>query len=303
MRSLKRLSHKSWDVLRDIWIAHLPLIDFGDQFPDPTVSQLPSLNYPPFNASGLAELPYVEGLREAIFRESILLTRKFIYCGSLMPTLSGAGKTTWTAVAAYEAAFYGAKAFCYLLGIASTGRNSNVFVDGFYEIERRQGKQRIKAYDTLRFHKFEDRLTHEVLWALTARLIETTTFPEELRNVQVQLRLIDWDKFSSFRNRVYYDGSFWPRSAELAHCDLVKLAYDPQITSASFLADVPTSCPFADEYFFVATLFRKIIVGMLASLAELAPALRAEVAAFDVLLSATAPGAATTGSGSPHRVA
>src|SRR5277367_4865671 len=122
MRALKRLSHRTWGTLRDNWIGHLPIIDFNIQYPELTLWQLPDIAVPELDAAGTGELPYVAGVREAIFREAIVLTRKFIYCMKIIQSLSASGRNTWTAVAAYEACFYGAKAFCYLLGFASLGR-------------------------------------------------------------------------------------------------------------------------------------------------------------------------------------
>jgi hypothetical protein len=273
MRALKRLSHRNWGVLRDEWMAHLPTVDFDAQYPEPTLWQLPDIRLPELNAAGTAELPYVDGVREAIFREAVLLVRKFIYCGVLLPTLSGVGKNTWTAITAYEACFYGAKAFCYLLGFASLGRSSKIYLDAFCETERRVGKARIKVYETLRAHRLDDRLTHDVLWALTGRLVDTTTFDDDLREIQTELRIIDWEKFTSFRNSVLYDGSFWPLNTDMDACDLLKPIHNTQMKTAAILESTAEAAPFAGDYFVIGTLLRHLILGMLQSIAKFAPAL------------------------------
>jgi hypothetical protein len=287
MRALKKLQARNWATIRDLWISHLPSIDFDAQYPEPTLAQLPPLIYPTLNASGLAELPYVDGVREAIFREAMLLSRKFIYCTSLLPTLSNTGKNTWTAIAAYEAAFYGAKAFCFLLGIAPLNRNSKVYVDAFYEREQKQGKRKIIAYDTLRFHLLGDRLTHEVLWALTVRLLNTTDFDAEQVEIQTDLKIIDWEKFQSFRNLILYDGSFWPFSEQFEKCDIAKPSINDGVCSAAYLDAMPTVAPFAEEYFVASTLLRRLIVSMLESIAKTAPALRTEISALEPLVRPT----------------
>lgn len=281
MRTLKKLQSRNWPAIRELWISHLPPINFDTQYPEPTLSQLPPLSHPTPNASGLAELPYVSGVREAIFREAMLLSRKFIYCASILPALSKIGKNTWTAIAAYEAAFYGAKTFCLLLGIAPLNRNSKVYVDAFYEREQKQGKRKITVHDTLRFHLLGDRLTHEVLWALTVRLLNTTDFDAEQAEIQTDLKIIDWDKFQSFRNSILYDGAFWPFSEKFEKCDLAKPAINEHVCSAAFLDAMPTVAPFAEEYFGASTLLRKLIVSMLESIAKTAPILRPEIAALE----------------------
>ena len=280
--ALKRLQPRNWSAIRELWISHLPPIDFDTQYPEPTLSQLQPLVHPEPNASGLAELPYVNGVREAIFREAMLLSRKFIYCASLLPTLSNIGKNTWTAIAAYEAAFYGAKTFCFLLGIAPLNRNSKIYIDAFFEREQKQGKRKTIVHDTLRFHLIGDRLTHEVLWALTVRLLNTTDFDAEQSGIQTDLKIIDWDKFQSFRNLILYDGSFWPFNEKLEKCDIAKPAVNEGICSAAFLDTMPTVAPFAEEYFGASTLLRKLIVSMLESIAETAPVLRPEITALEV---------------------
>lgn len=277
------MSHRDWLTLRDLWLSHLPAIDFESKYPEPTLWELPTIQHPQLNASGTAECPYIDGVREAILCEAILLSRKFIYCGTMLPTLSGVGKNTWTAIAAYEASFYGAKALCYLLGFASLGRSSNLYLDAFTPTERKVGKVKVKVHETLRVHKLDGRLGHDVLWALTARLIDTTSFEGDLREIQTQLKIFDWDKFSWFRNSVFYDGSFWPLSATMANCDLTRGVHEPRMISASLLENPSSSAPFAGEYFSVASLLRDIVMGMLKSIAELAPAIKTEVEAFNVI--------------------
>lgn len=283
MRALKRLSHRDWLTLRDLWLAHLPAIDFESVYPGPTLWELSALQHPQLDPSGIADCPYVPGVREAVFREAVLLTRKFIYCGTLLPTLSKVGRNTWTAVAAYEASFYGAKALCYLLGFASLGRNSNLYLDAFFETKRKEGKIKVSVYETCRVHKFDSRLTHEVLWALTERVIDTTTFPENLREIHEQLRILNWEKFTNVRNNIIYDGAFWPLSADMTLCDLTKGVPHSEMTSAASLADFSSAAPFAGEYFAVARLFRNLIVGMFETIADIAPAVASEVQAFNAL--------------------
>jgi hypothetical protein len=287
MRELKRFSHRNWAVLRDSWIEHIPAIDFAARYPEPTLWQLPTIVLPEFNASGIADAAYIEGVREAIFREAIILSRKFIYCASVLPILAHVGKNTSTAMTAYEASFYGAKAFCYLLGFANLGRNSKCYVDAFIGTERKVGKVRTVFYESLRYHQLKDRLTHEVLWALTARLIDTTSFDGDLREIQGRLKLVDWEKFTGFRNVVYYDGSFWPLSDDVRRCDIITDVKTEEFAEAAWL-DLPTSTPFAGHYFETAALFRALISAMLANMGEIAPALKAEADAFDVLKIAKA---------------
>lgn len=272
-------------MLRDHWIAHLPSVDFDSKYPEPILwhlSGLPHLQSGDFDTSGRAEYPYVDGTREAIFREALLLARKFIYCGMLMPILADKGRNTWTAVTAYESAFYGAKSFCYLLGFASLGRDSKIYLDAFDERVQTVGRQRTKVYDTLRLYKLPERLTHKMLWGLTQRLIDTTKFEGDLQRVQIDLRKTDWNEFVGFRNKIFYDGGFWPMHADMNLCDLVQASYiDKMVRAAWFEPD--SRAPFAEDYFVVGRLLRELIRGMFQTIAEIAPSLAIQVSAFAAL--------------------
>jgi len=283
MRALKRLPHRDWATLRDLWVDHLPQTACHIAYPQPTLWQLPPLHVPHLDAAGTAELPYVDGVREAILREVIVLGRKLIYCGTLLPVLAKMGKNTWTAVIAYETSFYGAKALCYLLGFASLGRSSNLYVDAFHETERKVGREKKKFYDSLRVHKLDERLTHDVLWSLTSRCIETTNFDKDLDDARSALRLIDWSEYSAFRNKIFYDGGFWPLSANMADCDIIIGRPSTDIIAAAELDMSPQSTPFAAEYFRASSLFVHLIREMFMDIAKIAPSFEAEVGAFDAI--------------------
>jgi hypothetical protein len=89
--------------------------------------------------------------------------------------------------------------------------------------------------------------------------------------------------FSSFRNRVFYDGGFWPLKSEMTACDLAKEVHSPHMAAAALLETSDASAPFAGEYFVTARLLRHLVAGMIESLAKIAPALETEVLAFNSL--------------------
>lgn len=184
------------------------------------------------------------------------------------------------AIAAYESCFYAAKAFCYFLGFASLGRSAKKFVDAFASTERKVGRNKIVVHDTLKIHNLKDRLTHDLLWSLAERLIVTTIFPAQLQQSQQYLKLVDWNHFSSFRNRVMYDGAFWPLSHELDRCDLVVNSPIDEFRGIARLEDA-ASPPFAAEYFQVARQFQSLIAGMLADIGGVAPAVLREARAIE----------------------
>jgi hypothetical protein len=276
----KKLAARRWAGIRDHWLGHLPQIDFDVAYPHPTLWELPDFAKT-LGATGKEEIiEYIPGVREAIFREAVILARKLAYCWSIAQISAGSGRQTWTAVAAYEASFYGAKAFCYMLGFASLGRDSKFYLDAFHETAIKLKRPRIIQLD-LQSHNLQSRLEHSTLWAITERLLNTATFGPNISPTHDALRAIDWSSFSAFRNRVMYVGSFWPFADAQGSCDLAREFCHPEIFAAlDPLQDV--AAPFAAHYFIVGKLFRTILHLMFADIATLAPAVSSEAMALQV---------------------
>src|SRR5258708_4329108 len=115
----KKLASRNWSTLRDWWLSSLPTLDLNSAYPAPTLWELPEFEITLGSAKKEDVVSYVPGVREAIFREAIILARKLAYCWSIAKIVGAGQRQTWTSIAAYEASFYGAKSFCYLLGFAS----------------------------------------------------------------------------------------------------------------------------------------------------------------------------------------
>jgi hypothetical protein len=105
----KKLSPRKWIAIRDHWLSHLPQIDFDIVYPNPTLWELPNFAETLGAAKKEEIVEYVPGVREAIFREAVILTRKLIYCWSVAEISAKNGRQTWAAVAAYESSFYAAE--------------------------------------------------------------------------------------------------------------------------------------------------------------------------------------------------
>jgi hypothetical protein len=274
----KKLPPRNWTGIRDHWLGHLPQIDFDAAYPHPTLWELPDFERTLGAIRKEEIIGYIPGVREAILREAVILARKSSYCWSIAQMSAEGGRQTWTAIAAYEASFYGAKSFCYMLGFASLGRDSKFYLDAFYESTIKIKKQNVTRLD-LQTHNLQSRLEHSTLWAIIERLFNTTTFTANFAQTQQALRSIDWSTFSAFRNRVMYVGSFWPFSEAQESCDLAKEFSHPEILAAlDPLQNV--AAPFAADYFAVGKLFRSILHLMFADIATLAPAFLSEVRAL-----------------------
>jgi hypothetical protein len=143
----KKLSHRRWAEMRDHWLGYLPQIDFNAAYPHPTLWELPDFEKTLGATKEEAIIGYIPGVREAIFREAVILARKAAYCWFIAEVSAASGRQTWTTVAAYETSFYAAKSFCYVLGFASLGRDSKFYLDAFCEFAVKTKGQRIIRLD------------------------------------------------------------------------------------------------------------------------------------------------------------
>lgn len=282
-RALKQMSHRNWSELQEEWLGYVPLIEFDIRYPEPALWQL--ANFPailgPISDGIVVE--HVDGIREAIFRETLILVRKFNHSRSLTRIAAAQGRPTWASINAYEACFYGAKAFCYLLGFANIGRDSSFYLDAFFEVRLKRRKGLFEERFDMKLHRLPERFSHSVLWGLTKRLLDTTTFATELSKLKASLRKIDWEDFSKFRNSLLYDGSFWTKLDKYVECDLINYVSDIQVYRASSAFSEDEAVPFAREYFLVSDMLRATLSLMLHDLANQVPALHGEAEAMSVL--------------------
>ncbi len=276
MRSLKNLPHRDWGVIRDLWIDHLPDIDFSLAFPEPALWDLPEVKERLSNPPPNTELPYVDGVRESVFREAVVLTRKFSYCRMVGFDAATRGFPTWSVVAEYDACFYGAKAVCYLLGFASLARDSKLYLDLF--VPRRLGKAKQPVYDVLVAYRLDERLTHNILWNLTGRLCRTLSLPVNARPLSDDLHSISFDRMSSFRNNLIYHGGYWLNWDDFLYCDLTRSLSNLDIFRA--LQEPPDNPRDAERYFMMAARLHNALVYFFSDIAKLAPAIGPEVTAL-----------------------
>ena len=279
MSPLKNLPHRNWSILRDLWLNHIPEIDLSASFPEPTLRDLPEVRETIGSAQAGIEVAYVSGARESVFREAIVLARKFSYCRSVSRSAAREGFPTWSTIAAYDACFYGAKAFCYFLGIASIERHSKLFLDIFVprnvKISKRKSEQ---VYDVLMAHRLDDHLTHKTLWDITARLCRTLQLPDDRVGLLTNLRELKFDQISNYRNNIVYDGGYWLNSDDFDICDLTRV-----VSNVSLFRSIehgPQGMIPSERYFSVAVILSDALRYFLDDIAKLAPAIAPEAAAL-----------------------
>lgn len=275
-RNLKKLQHRNWSIIRDLWIDHLPDIDLSEEFPEPALWHLPEVAQQVTNSTPEQQLPYITGVRESVFREVVLLARKFTYCRMVSYESATRGFPTWSVIAAYDACFYGAKAICYVLAIVNLARDSNLYLDLF--VPRRSRGRGQAHYDVLVAYNLGERLTHNALWLLFGRLCRTMTLPADGETINRSLRSLDLDQVSNFRNSLIYNGGFWLNSDNFVLCDLAQGVGNLEIYYA--LSQPPEIATDPERYFSIAFRLHEALAYLLGNIAKLAPSISPEVDAL-----------------------
>jgi hypothetical protein len=276
IRNLKKLPHRHWEVIRDLWIDHLPDIDFSAEFPGPVLWNLPQVVEQLGRPTPETELPYVVGVRESVFREVVLLARKFTYCRKIALESATRGFPTWSLIAGYDGCFYGAKALCYLLGIVSLARDSDLYLD-LFPSRRVRGRQQLQ-HDVLITYSLGERLTHNALWQLVGRLCRTLTLPADAAVINRSLQTLSFDRISNLRNNLLYHSGFWLNYDDFAFCDLVQGVSNPQIYYSMLAA--PEAPIALERYFVIGARFQEALAYLLGHIARLAPSIAPEVDAL-----------------------
>jgi len=276
---IKKLSHRNWEEHRDAWLEHLPDIGLPNEYPSPALWDLPEFATATSIATDETVVGYLSGVREAIFREFALFARKLSYFSAACSLAVRERKQTWSILAAYEACFFGAKAFVYLMGFASAGRDSKLYVDAFHRNVMGNRKYQ-RCLLEIKFHNLGQRLTHDVLWMIFRRLLFTARFTGDLVEVQTALRRIDWETFSRYRNKMLYNGGYWPFKDEMDYCDLCLNNIHPALTTFD---RQESSFPIegANDYFLAQLYLRQMNCLLLSDIAHFAPKLAIEVRALN----------------------
>lgn len=122
----------------------------------------------------------------------------------------------------YNASFFAARGFCMLMGFSPLNRNSAITLDTCPR-DLTKNCKRGEVSDVLRLHKYT-RWSHEAVWKLTRRLIDTISVPEALKDTKKWLREANLRKSAKFRNAFQYDDSQLAPICEVAYVDFPDVA-------------------------------------------------------------------------------
>jgi hypothetical protein len=267
MSVIKQLTHPSWDQRRDDWLSCIPsglnsptldaekLIHISQVIPPNT--KLKDLNNEQINL--------VPDLRERTFSDALFLRNKSLHCFQTAKKLLLDGYSTWSAITMYEASFFAAKSFIYLMGLRDVSRSVGIYFEIFY----RPSKRSTRTFDGHLAFNLGSRMTHDILWNIVPRLVRTIkgSVPQ---NLIKELRSNNFTQFTKERNSLFYDCQTWSRSEDFFESDLISpISY---LDNYSFFkSDGASAAEYIDKYYRTAQSFLNIIDIFLSEIGTYAP--------------------------------
>jgi hypothetical protein len=262
--TVKDIPHPNWDTLQDLWLNHIP----GGLIP-PTASVESLLKLSASEPKDKSELDLVAGVRERTFGDAIFLRDKALYCYSASAALNSAGYSTWTLLSMYDACFFSAKAFIYLLGFRDVGRSSKLYLNIFHNYKQRKSSNFDGHYSL----HLQERLTHDSLWGVFVRLVDTLKGEADAVTVVKQLRKNDYSQFTRERNKLVYESDSWSRMSLIDQSDLQRrLSYTLNVGFMQSSGNIEAE--YTDKYYRTAHTLINVIDDILGGLSVYAPAVR-----------------------------
>ncbi|RYZ82990.1 MAG: hypothetical protein EOP04_20845 [Proteobacteria bacterium] len=269
MGEIKDIPHPNWDRLKDDWLAHIPanLIP-----PSATAEELIRLSGN--QLSDKKELDLVSGLRERTFGDVLFLRDKALYCFRISTSLNNCGHSTWTALSMYDACFFSTKSLVYLLGFRDCSTSSKMYCQLFSSTF----KKNVKVFDGHYAISLKERLTHDSLWKIFIRLVNTIKGQSPIVAQLKSLKRNDYDSFTRDRNKLIYGSETWSRIDEIHYSDLF---YDVSyIDNRAFINDSGiTEAEYVDKYYRSAQTIINIVDGLLSDIGGFAPGVADHIAA------------------------
>jgi hypothetical protein len=258
---VKDIAQPNWSVLRDHWLNHVPA-DFVSE----AVSVEELLRLSLVVTTDRTEIELVPGLRERTLEDIIYLRDKAIYCFDTTGALNQSGYSTWTALSMYDACFFAAKAFVYLLGFRDVGRSTKAYLQIFHQ-KHKKGKLIFDGHYSL---IFKERMTHESLWDIFQRMVNAMQGTGATAELVKSLRKNDYEKFTKERNHIIYGTDTWSRRREIESSDLRnRVSY---LSNVRYLATAgATGAEYVDKYYRTAQTVLNIVDEYLSDLGTLAP--------------------------------
>jgi hypothetical protein len=261
MATIKDLPKPVWTALQDGWLAHIPQDLVGNS---PNVEKLLRLNNV-VELGDKVEVDLVPGIRERTFSDALLLRQKSIYCFNASRQLSNSGFSTLTALTMYDASFFSAKSFVYLLGIRDASRSSKAYLSLFHSYKLKKVE-----FDGHYSVKLPERMTHDSLWNVFTRLINTFTCDDTTVFPVKNLRGNDYTSFSRERNFVAYEPAGWSRHSTPEPSDLFYA--QTYLDNHKYYEDHgATEAEYVDKYYRTAHTLINFIDMFLSAIGKFAP--------------------------------
>jgi hypothetical protein len=208
------ISARSWDVIRDSSLNHIPVFNYRGAKPEPGLEHLATLQQITLPESR-QRFPDVAGLRSNLLSEAVFLFHKCAHTHLAAQRLGTIGMHSWSMFNAYHSAYLGARGVMALLGIALPflTHGGQLLIDVYPEPESPKGKKQLIAgswiFDEFLLVRLKGALDQSELWNAFQRLMNVSKVSCWKGRAYEELLTMP-DEITKPRNAFLYKAAFWP---------------------------------------------------------------------------------------------
>jgi hypothetical protein len=208
---LQNFAKRSWDEIRDSWLAHVPTFPTIGARPDPGLEHLqPLLEIPLPKDHG--RFPDVVGLRSQTLWEAVFLFHKCAHTQLAAQRLGREGMHSWCLFNGYQSAYLGARGMMALLGVPLPQLKDRQVALDLYPAQ--EGKKNVRSRVSAPFQEFLivplPPLDQRDLWEAFQRVINMSSAACWDTGLRQELLDVAHERITPPRNRFLYRAAHWP---------------------------------------------------------------------------------------------
>ena len=211
-----KVRKRSWDEIRDAWLADVPSFPTLGASPEPGLERLSSLLIAdiPKVTEAPVRLTDVDGLRRNALWEAVFLFHKCSHTHLAAQRLGHIGMHSWCMFNAYHSAYLGARGILALLGVQLPNLlGKQVALDLFPEPLRRKasgGVRILPVFNDFLIIRLPTQLDQQGLWEGFQRLLRISTVTCWDIGLRNEVLGISSKEITPPRNRFLYHPQYWP---------------------------------------------------------------------------------------------
>ena len=212
-RTWKKFPSRTWEAIRDSWIAHVAVLSTVGARPNPGLQDLaPLISIVTSDSTPDVRFQDVPGIRTNAMSEALYLFHKCSHTHLAAQRLAVQGMHSWCLFNAYHSAYIGARGIMALLGVAFPKVSGvQIAIDLFPESNQSKTSQK---RDGVRFDEFVifrlPMLDQRRIWQGLQRTLRVSRAQCWVEALTDEILSIDYEDISPPRNHFLYQAHYWP---------------------------------------------------------------------------------------------